>query len=126
MSRRTPKAQRILSVSKDRELLFLRGEVLTSAGFQVVNATSVEEAIGALSDAVDLVLIGHTFSEDETVLIAKSAKDFSNGRIGVIVIRKMLSSWRVEPIIDECIDSMAKPEDLLDCVRSVLKRMSSP
>jgi hypothetical protein len=56
---RAPKAATVLSVSKDKELLFLRGEILKSEGFHVINALSVEEAIGALSDSIDLLLVGN-------------------------------------------------------------------
>jgi DNA-binding response OmpR family regulator len=113
----------ILSASKDKELLFLRGEVLKLAGFHLVTAMSVEEAIGGLSDSIDLVLIEHTLSPDEALAIAKSAKQFSNGKVGVIAICKSVSQFsRLERDIDECIDSMAKPEELLACVREVLSR----
>jgi DNA-binding response OmpR family regulator len=123
---RAPKAATVLSVSKDKELLFLRGEILKSEGFHVINALSVEEAIGALSDSIDLLLVGHTLTLAEAVAVAKSAKDFSNGRIGVCVIRKtMLRLPLTESTIDEYIDSMAKPEELVACVREVLSRASS-
>lgn len=116
-------AATVLSFSRDKELLYLRGEVLKSAGFKVVNVLSVEAAIGELADSIDLVLIGHTVSYDEALTVAKSAKEFSNGRIGVIVIRKTLKPIQEEEI-DEFIDSMAKPEELVNCVRAVVSRVS--
>ena len=119
---RAKPAATILSVSKDKELLFLRAEILKSAGYKVVNAMSVEECIGALSDSIDLLLVGHSLSPEEALMAAKSAKEFSNDRIGVIVIRKTLRFAAAEHNIDEFIDSMSKPEELLDCIKTVLRR----
>ena len=64
---------RILSVGHDQHLLSLRSMVLETAGFAVIEAYSVSDALRlAQSDAVDLVLLCHTVpkSEQQRLLVA--------------------------------------------------------
>jgi DNA-binding response OmpR family regulator len=63
---------RILSVGHDHHLLALRTLVLESAGFEVIEAFCVSDALRlAQSDAVDLVLICHTVPKaDQKLLLA--------------------------------------------------------
>ena len=61
-----PHYTRILSVGHDHHLLSLRSMVLEGAGFDVIEAYSVTDALRlAQSDAVDLVLICHTVPKPE-------------------------------------------------------------
>ena len=61
-----PGYTRILSVGHDRHLLSLRSILLESAGFGVIEAYSVSDALRlAQSDAVDLVLICDSLPKPE-------------------------------------------------------------
>ena len=57
----------VLSVSRDHLLLKTREHVLRTAGYEVVSSETFREAVASLqqSELPDLLLLGHTLSEDE-------------------------------------------------------------
>jgi DNA-binding NtrC family response regulator len=111
----------VLSISKDRELLFLRGKILEGAGYRVISVISPEEAEQQfLTEQIDAVLIGHTLTFDEALKVAKNAKQVSTGQIKVCQLRKHWSSSVPKEFVDSYIDAYARPEDLIGCINEVL------
>jgi dTDP-4-dehydrorhamnose 3,5-epimerase len=70
---------RVLSLGKHPQVLKTRHAVLEQAGYEVVSATSVEEALQKLaSQRIDAVIIGYTFSKAEKKeLTSHIARDFN-------------------------------------------------
>src|SRR5262249_42516028 len=67
---------RILSIGHDHHLLSMRSLVLESAGFAVIEAYSVSDALRlAQSDAVDLVLIISSVPKADQKLLVSSIRD---------------------------------------------------
>lgn len=110
----------ILSISMDRELLFLRGKILEGAGFRVLSVISVDEAAQALAEEpVDALLIGHSLSTEEAIKLAKMAKSIRKG----IKVCRLQKSWMTTTdggAIDHFIDAQGPPEELIECVREAL------
>ncbi len=68
-------AKRILSISPDKHLLESRALLFRRAGFEVVSAINVWEALHAWQEErFDLVIIGHTMSKAEKDRVAEWAK----------------------------------------------------
>jgi DNA-binding response OmpR family regulator len=105
----------VLSVSKNKERLFLRRVVLESAGFAVIDATSADEAREKLDHNVNAVLIGHTIGVQDALWIAQQAQAMN---IRVCAIRKPISALpKGLSLIDAYVDFMCEPAELIECLR---------
>ena len=110
----------VVSISRDRELLFLRAKVLESAGFTVINAMSPDEAVRALDrSAADALLIGHSIPNEQAMQLAQSAKR-AHPQIKVCRIQRTWREQNDDGVIDAFIDSQGSPEELVRCLQDAI------
>jgi hypothetical protein len=70
-----PRSANVLSVCRNGGPFLTRNAVLKRAGYRVVAATGLDEALdAAYSGAFDLVIVGHLFNEAEKNMIATAAR----------------------------------------------------
>jgi DNA-binding NtrC family response regulator len=113
MSRST--MAKLLSVCRERGVLASRNAVLEHAGYSVVTAVGVNEALAALERArFDLILVGHLYSTEEKNVIADRAH-----RAGTKVLCMHSETWPPEVAADAFIHQLDHPEQLLSVVASL-------
>jgi hypothetical protein len=67
--------RRILSLSYDRSLMSIRCAILRSAGYQIVEVYSLDDALRfARLDAIDVLLICHTVPKEEQCKLTLSVR----------------------------------------------------
>ncbi len=67
---------KLLCVSFDKTSSEARQEILRKAGYAVTSITTINEAVDLLAaEKFDVVIIGHRFSRDQKLTLAKRAKD---------------------------------------------------
>lgn len=116
-----PHYTRILSVGNDHHLLPLRSMVLESAGFDVIEAYSVNDALRlAQSDAVDLVLICHTVPKQEQKRLIAAIRERRRLMPVLCVIAHDFAM-----AADNCIITDNAPQLLLDALHKALVNYSS-
>ena len=116
-----PHYTRILSVGSDHHLLSLRSLVLESAGFDVIEAYSVTDALRlAQSDAVDLVLICHTVPKPEQKRLITAIRERRRLMPVLCVIAHDFAM-----AADNCIITDNAPQLLLDALHKALVNYSS-
>jgi DNA-binding NtrC family response regulator len=104
---------RILSVGHDQHLLSLRSMVLETAGFEVIEAYSVSDALRlAQSDAVDLVLLCHTVPRSEQQRVLSAIRQ----RRRLMPVLSVIAHDFVMPA-EGCASAPAAPQQLLDALR---------
>jgi DNA-binding response OmpR family regulator len=114
-------AKRVLSVSNDESLLKTRHHMLEKAGYQVVSAYGLAEAMQHFQEQpFDLVLLGHTLPQgDQTALIAKARETCP---CPVLSIR--LTHESPHPDADYSVDASDGPEALMQSIRTALRAFS--
>ena len=116
-----PGSTRILSVGHDHHLLSLRSAILETAGFDVIEAYSVCDALRlAQSDAVDLVLICHTIPKPEQKRLVAAIRD----RRRLMPVLCVIAHDVVMPA-EGCIGARAAPQLLLEALRQAAVNYSS-
>lgn len=116
-----PHYTRILSVGNDHHLLPLRSMVLESAGFDVIEAYSVNDALRlAQSDAVDLVLICHTVPKQEQKRLIAAIRERRRLMPVLCVIAHDFAM-----AADNCIITDNAPQLLLEALHKALVNYSS-
>jgi DNA-binding NtrC family response regulator len=110
---RMPENTRILSVGHDHHLLSLRSMVLEAAGFDVIEAYSISDALRlAQSDAVDLVLLCHTVSKSEQARLMSAIRE----RRRLMPVLCVIAHDFVMPA-QGCLNANSTPQQLLDALR---------
>ena len=103
-------------------MLTTRNAVLRHAGYRVISATAVDEAVdAAYSGAFDLVIIGHLFNVAEKNLIATAAR-----RTGSKVL--CMYSETQPPDVEAAtafIHNLDGPERLICAVAELLQKAAS-
>jgi DNA-binding NtrC family response regulator len=116
-----PGYTRILSVGHDHHLLSLRSIILESAGFDVIEAYSVSDALRlAQSDAVDLVLICHTLPKPEQKRLIAAIRE----RRRLMPVLCVIAHDFVIAA-DSCIITDNAPHLLLDALRTAVVNYSN-
>jgi DNA-binding NtrC family response regulator len=111
---------RILSVGHDHHLLALRTLVLERAGFEVIEAFCVSDALRlAQSDAVDLVLMCHTIPRAEQKLLLAGIRN----RRRLMPVLSVIAHDFVMPA-DSAAPSVP-PQLLVDALRQAAMNYSS-
>lgn len=112
---------RILSVGHDHHLLSLRSLVLESAGFDVIEAYTVSDALRlAQSDAVDLVLICHTIPKPEQKRLVAVIHE----RRRLMPVLCVIAHDFVTPA-ENCFGASPTPQLLLDALRQAAVNYST-
>lgn len=113
---------RVLSMCRQPGILFVRNQVLEHAGYGVVAATAVSEALAALErERFALVIVGHLYDTAEKNLIATEAR-----RTGAKVL--CMHSESQHPDVQAAtafIHNLEGPERLLATVASLLENAAS-
>jgi len=116
-----PHYTRILSVGRDHYLLSLRSMVLESAGFDLIEAYSVADALRlAQSDAVDLVLICHSVPKPEQKRLIAAIRERRRLMPVLCVIAHDFAM-----AADSCTITDHAPQLLLDALHKALVNYSS-
>lgn len=111
---------RILSVGHDHHLLALRTLVLERAGFEVIEAFCVSDALRlAQSDAVDLVLMCHTVPKAEQKLLLAGIRN----RRRLMPVLCVIAHDFVT-LVDPAVPTAA-PQLLVDALRQAAMNYSS-
>jgi DNA-binding NtrC family response regulator len=112
---------RILSVGHDHHLLSLRSLLLESAGFEVIQAYCVSDALRlAQSDAVDLVLVCHTVPKAEQKLLLNAIRK----RRRLMPVLSVIAQDFVIPA-EGRFSGKAAPQLLVDALRQAAVTYSS-
>lgn len=112
----------VLSVCLSAGPLLTRNAVLRRAGYRVVAAIGLDEALeAAYSGAFDLVIVGHLFDEAEKNMIATAA-----GRAGAKVLCMYSESQPPEvQAATVFIHNLDGPERLVSTVADLLHKAAS-
>ena len=114
-------ATRILSLGRDKHLLSLRTILLENAGFEVIEAYSINDALRlAQSDAVDLVLVCHTVPRSEQSLLVSGIRQ----RRRLMPILSVIAQDFVMPV-EGSLGARTAPQQLLDALRQAAVNYSS-
>jgi DNA-binding NtrC family response regulator len=109
---RMPENTRILSVGHDHHLLSMRSMVLEAAGFDVIEAYAVSDALRlAQSDAVDLVLLCHTVPKSEQIRLVSAIRE----RRRLMPVLCVIAHDVVMPA-EGCLSANSAPQQLLDAL----------
>jgi DNA-binding NtrC family response regulator len=112
---------RILSLGHDHHLLPMRTMLLENAGFDVIEAYSVNDALRlAQSDAVDLVLVCHTVPRAEQKLLVVGIRQ----RRRLMPILLVIAQDFVMPA-ESSSGARTAPQQLLDALRQAAVNYSS-
>ena len=113
---------RLLSVCRESGILFTRNQVLQQAGYTVVAAVEIQDALAAMErERFDLVIIGHLYETAEKNLIATEAR-----RAGFKVL--CMHSGLNPPDVDAAtafIHNLERPERLLATIAALVERAAS-
>lgn len=113
---------KILSVGYLQEFLRQRGEVLASAGYQVVSVRSVDEVIRALeAHTFDVAVFGHGVPTEDRNLMTGHIKDRSPSTS--IIFLYDTSCERAESA-DAILNVHGAPSDLINTVKYLIDKKS--
>ena len=113
---------KLLSVCRQPGVLFVRNQVLQHAGYTVVAAVSVDEALAAIDrEPFDLIIVGHLYDIHEKSLIAAKAR-----RAGLKVL--CMHSEAQHPQVqaaNDFIHNLDGPERLLTAVAALVEEKAA-
>ena len=116
-----PPMPRVLHISFDRAILATRTAILKQAGFRVVAAASVTEAVHACEKhAFDAVVIGHTVPSHQRAAVMEAARA-CRSKPPVIALYKLTSEEVTGA--DVSIDSHDDPVVLINALRRLKSSM---
>src|SRR6185312_11160967 len=108
----------VLTVGNDPVLLETRSQVLRTAGYIVVSARSIKQAITKfLEGDFDLIVLCHSISEEERQRFTAFIRE-RNSRTPVVFVASSLGQR--DPLAD--VTTQNDPQDLLTGLREALTR----
>lgn len=111
--------KKILSVSRDRSILFARNDALAIAGFSVSSPKQPEEAVHILlTSDIDVILLGHSIPKAERRALSEQFREVKPG-VPIIV----LFDDRPEPgeAADAFVPVNAGPEVLIGAIHTCIE-----
>jgi CheY-like chemotaxis protein len=116
-TRRT--GNRVLVVGRQRELALYRAEFLRQAGFNVIVAQDVDEAIRIMQRAAfDALVLSYTLPSGDVEYLADAARDYCAGCALIAIANGRTVDLNVEP--DAIASADEGPKGLVSALKRVL------
>jgi len=112
-------AKKILSIAADDALRVSRQLILERAGFEVVSASSLEDAVAICQNAFALFILGQTSSPDEQVRLARILRKKSPG---IPLLELHSHGTPYVPKSDYSVETLDGPEALVLTVQRILQK----